>query len=441
MKTPEMFTRYIDSVCGYVRWKKARPVIAAELECHMLDQRDAYIRCGMEREQAEELTVKSMGDTAAVGGQLDAAYRPKTDWRLIATALAINIVGLAVYFIRIPAFELIRGGIHALARSPIQFWMSCLIGWLCLTAAYFSDFTRLQRAAKYIFVGLAAVSAVVWVMPDSRYWLSFEGYIRVLYRFKSWFRHIPVLFPMLFAAMLCSFRGKGEKGLAAACGLMAVQIMCCAMVGSADNVVISCVPSLILTSAAVAMGWFGNNRDIQWVVLGAVAAICVVAFVILRRLIPPEETWGSMYNDTVVKTAIREILSHARVIGQGGELGYDLPIILINSNADHIVTYLIYRYGWICLAAILSAYALFFVHGFRLCVRQNSSMGKFMSFAALLTMFIETALYITNDIGLTVFAVSLPLFSYANILTVVFMTQLGIILSVNRTGGLVCDVM
>jgi cell division protein FtsW (lipid II flippase) len=186
------------------------------------------------------------------------------------------------------------------------------------------------------------------------------------------------------------------------------------------------------------MGWFGKNRDVQWVILGAVAALCVAAFLILHRLIPQEE---GMYNAAVVKSSIREILSHARLIGQGREMGADVLYTPMSSNWDHIVTYLIYSYGWICLAAILVAYALFFAHGFRLCIRQNSSMGKFMSLAALLTLFIETALYITNDLGLTEFSVSLPLFSYANILTVVFMTQLGIILSVNRTGGLVCDVM
>ena len=67
MNKPDCITNYVDTVCGQIRWKKARPVVGAELETHILDQRDAFIRGGKDVDTATTDAIAEMGDAVTVG--------------------------------------------------------------------------------------------------------------------------------------------------------------------------------------------------------------------------------------------------------------------------------------------------------------------------------------------------------------------------------------
>ena len=47
----ETIREYLDTVQEQIRWKRARPVVARELEQHLMDQRDAFLEEGNPRKQ------------------------------------------------------------------------------------------------------------------------------------------------------------------------------------------------------------------------------------------------------------------------------------------------------------------------------------------------------------------------------------------------------
>ena len=73
MQEHKTIQSFLDVVAEQIRWKRARPVVTAELERHLEDQRDAFAEEGLEN--AEELAVEEMGDPVSVGTELDRARR------------------------------------------------------------------------------------------------------------------------------------------------------------------------------------------------------------------------------------------------------------------------------------------------------------------------------------------------------------------------------
>ena len=56
----ETIREYLDTVQEQIRWKRARPVVARELEQHLTDQRDAFAEEGHPTAEAERLAVEEI---------------------------------------------------------------------------------------------------------------------------------------------------------------------------------------------------------------------------------------------------------------------------------------------------------------------------------------------------------------------------------------------
>ena len=92
MQEHKTIQSFLDVVAEQIRWKRARPVVTAELERHLEDQRDAFAEEGYEN--AEELAVKEMGDPVIVGTELDRVHRPKPQWGIIVLTIALALAGV-----------------------------------------------------------------------------------------------------------------------------------------------------------------------------------------------------------------------------------------------------------------------------------------------------------------------------------------------------------
>jgi cell division protein FtsW (lipid II flippase) len=105
-----------------------------------------------------------------------------------------------------------------------------------------------------------------------------------------------------------------------------------------------------------------------------------------------------------------------------------------------MLTYLIFRLGWLPFGLIVALLVLFIVHSFRQCWRQKSVLGQLVSYSVLLTFALQTFHYITYNTGILLFApLSLPLISYGLGGMVVNMGLLGLMLSVFRNGSAARD--
>ena len=68
---------YLDTLSEQIRCKKARPMVVEEIENHINDQAEAYIKNGMEKDEAVNRAVLEMGDPVETGVALDRVHRPR----------------------------------------------------------------------------------------------------------------------------------------------------------------------------------------------------------------------------------------------------------------------------------------------------------------------------------------------------------------------------
>ena len=68
---------YLKTITEQIRCEKAREGIAKELNGHIEDQKETFLKEGMTETEAEEATIREMGDPVAAGVELDRIHRPK----------------------------------------------------------------------------------------------------------------------------------------------------------------------------------------------------------------------------------------------------------------------------------------------------------------------------------------------------------------------------
>lgn len=439
MQQPKKIAEYLEIVRQQIRWKRAQPFALEEIRDHITDQKNAFMDDGLNEEEATDKAILEMGDPIIVGEQLDRAHRPRPDWPLLLITAAMLLLGLAVHIWIGPNH--LNNGAEMFQKQII--WAG--IGIIVMFALYFLDFTIIGKYPKIIFFALCTVTLASYLYEGNRMAPS------TIY--------LLLLFPTAYAGFIYSMRNKGYSGFAfcmvvyliPAYLLMLIPRYLSRIPYITTLFLISC-SCLILLSATVIKGWF-NIRKIF-----AIPLIVIMAAVVLSTtyiMIMGNGYYTSriqaMINPSLdptrtgyIESMIHRFLSHSRFIGQGLPIsGYSeyLPSQLLPAtNTDFVLTYLIYRLGWIVLIGVILILSVFIFRAVLLCKKQKGVLGFFVSLAIISTFAVQSIVYIAYNLGLTLLPpVSLPLISYGGRALVTNMFLIGILLSVFRTGDLVRD--
>lgn len=428
MQQPDKFKDYAETVCAQLRWKKARPVVAREIETHLRDQYDALLQKGMPEQAAADETIHLTGDAVEIGVSLDRVHRPKPSWALLGLTGVLLLLGLGIHVFTAGS------GTHGV--SLFRHIAAAVLGCGCLAGAYFADFTLLGRRPLLFFAGAAIiVSGVILFDPRSVYGRSCMA------------AQLTLLLPLAYAVLLYRLRGKGYAGLALSlAGLGGLGALCCLVPVMAGTLILAVTGAALLAAAAWG-DWFQIGKRRSLLILGTLLLLGTAAVLLQVRnsehlmsrletvLHPERDPSGSGF----LGMTIREALSGARLLGAGATGPYIAGAPTLLKSPDFLLTYLIHRVGWISLIVILAVFAAFFAAAVRKCLKQKNMLGRLVSLAVILTLALQVLLHTAADLGFAYGTISLPLLSYGNTALVVNMALIGIMLSVFRTGSLVQD--
>ncbi len=434
MQESEKINDYLELVRQQIRWKKAHLSVIEEIRNHIIDQRDAYIYDGHDEDTATEMAIAEMGDPVIVGEQLDRTHRSRPDWPMLIMTLFLLLLGLSIQFL---VGQDISNGKELFTNQVV--WTAIAI--LVLLTAYYLDFTIIGKYPKIIFFGLSflAIGSFLFTQGNALYSI-----------------YPVLLFPTAFAGFIYSMRSKGYAGIIL-CGASLFAPACISrLVPSLTFYFLLCISCLIVLTAAIIKGWFGVNK------LYALSIIYIPTFFVwtipyfanfelngdkrLQIVLNPLfEFTGS---DEFIKSIVKQMLANSQFLGRG--LPIDAPVsgygnytelpILPEAHTDFLLTYLIYRFGWIVLIVLLAIFVIFFKRALNICMRQHSVLGFLSCLAITLTITIECILYFSWNFGFMVFTpLSLPLLSYGGRALIVNTFLIGLLLSVNRTGNLFKD--
>lgn len=439
MQPFDQIKKYSDTVCQQIRWKKAKPVIATEIENHLCDQRDAYMVDGDDEKTATNKAILQMGDAVSVGQELDKTHKPKPQWTMLTLTGAFMLIG---FFLNFYLGGLISpSGSYLTTYSLISFVPAFAILLLC----YFLDFSMLGKYPLQCYSFVLIVSLVSILLGSDvngrLEWFVWGG-------FSVSLSYLSLLFPLAFALLVYAMRGKGYHGIIL-CGIgflpLAIILM---LILTFSGFLIYTLSAFILLCFAIAKGWFSVNKKhglLLVLVPSFIISAAIFGFVIqspyfIRRfsifLNPYENRLGAGY----VYCLIRDFLSEAAFIGQGGT-PHGAEIANVPSiSTDYSLVYLIHQFGYVILIGIVAMLILYSVIGIKKALKEKSILGSLVALSIILSFATQSALFIIDNLGYGLFSsLSLPFISYGKTALLVNSALIGFMLSVFRTGDVYRD--
>lgn len=439
MSASDPFKTYTQKVCEQIRWKKAHPAVEKEMDNHLLDQRDAYIAQGDEESTATEKALLQMGDPVSVGAALDSTHKPAPQWGMIGLVLVLFILGAVIQF-----YVLSHGLDETYsASSPARLTVFLVLGLAAFVGAYFLDFSFIGKHPFLLLGLLLSIEVFRQFFGIDFYgqtWVSFGP-------FSLSPAALSLLFPPVFCSLFYYLRKKGRKGYFIGGILAAVFCFLLALGHTAGGLLIFLCSAGLLMLIAARRSWFGEKTTsvfiffiIAAVVIFGVFLLTSAPYVLYRfsRLFtafhPEADPQGAGY----LPLLIQDTLEHSVFFGQGTPVEHRLW--LPDMRSDFVLTYITYRFGWLVSGGIVALLTVFFIFGFRKCLRQRSVLGKMVSLSILMTLVAETLLYIAVNLGFIPAApIALPFLSYGGATFIINMGLVGILLSTFRTGEVYLD--
>lgn len=424
---------YCICVCEQIRWKKAHPYIARELEDHLFDQRNSYIADGEDEKTATKKAIAQMGDAAQVGLMLDKTHRPKPQWLLIFLTITLILTGTLVRYL-IMTF---RESDAAVSVLPT------ILTIIVFLAAYFLDFTAFAKYPKAGYFTLLILSFVCLLVAP-----QVNG--RAYFFLRGWFsfplHYLTLIFPLAYSLFIYAMRNNGAIGILL-CGAAYIPYAVLLLLASSTTAFfVFTFTALLLLLVAIKRGWFGKKirQGMLLVLIPTAISILPAILLLLRRpyllarlsiLLTPDSN-PSGYQILM----IRKLIEGAVMIG-GGTFPQEYDGMLTSSwfRSDMILTVLTNQYGWLALMGILLLFFVFSAICLRYISKQRSMLGLLVATSIVTIFVLQVVLYVSMNMGYGLSALSLPFISDGNTVNLLNAGLIGLLLSVFRTGEVVRD--
>lgn len=246
-------SEYIEAVTGQMRCKRARAMVAKELSAHIEDQTEDYLSQGMSAEEAAGEAVRQMGDAVEVGTEMDRIHRPGVDRH---TLIMIAVLSLAAFFLQTVVIFAIRGAGMATGLRAKEIPLQLLVGVLLMVAILFVDYTILAKCPMVLWIALL-------ILPILCAWSNFSLFPVIHFSGEKrmvMYLLIGLLLPA-YAGLICHYRTKGWKGLAAcALWLFATVFIYREAIEQTSLPFFIGFAGLLMLSYALGKGWFGISK-------------------------------------------------------------------------------------------------------------------------------------------------------------------------------------
>ena len=437
MESVDKIKEFKEEVCKQIRWKRVHEPVARELEAHMTDQIENYLRQGDTEETAVYKTILEMGDPVAVGTQFDRIHRPKSQISMIIFTISMLLIGLLIQ-----TFLVYDSGYPL--NLPKQI-VAAVLGIGIMLLAYYGDFTLIGRYPKALLIATVTISVgMLMVAPE----VNGRPYFTITTFLSFSLSCISLILPLAFTGIIFVTRKYGYIGLFLLNLVMLGLTFLAYSTSSIGNAVIFYVTAMILTCVSIFKGWYpvkkiaGYTIQLLTSILVGVIVFLQDSYYIINHLQVVMNPGMDAYGKGYFGVMIRELLHNARFVGKGvipevyGHSAFPLPSI----HSDYLLTYLIINWGWLVFCVLFVVLAVFLISGFWLTFRQKSLLGFLVSLAVMLTLTFETCNYIAWNLGLMLVSpITLPLISYGNAALCIHLLLIGIMLSVFRSDFSVSD--
>lgn len=418
--------RYMELLLEQIRNKRAKELVAREVNAHIEDQEEAYLSQGLTAYDAERRAVLDMGDPVETGVSLDAVHRPKMSWSMVILAAIISALGLFMTWI------------------------------VCQEAHSFSTASQLKEQILYLIIGFC-IMLFICKIDYSRIFQR-SGLLAILYLGFLLLRDVGIFHSIcstvtlpyllcipIFCGLLYKFRKRNWYHLLIPVGFMLASILLMHyrwMIVSYKLVLVFI--STILITVAVCKEWYPIRKKIFLPILwGCVVGIPALTLLMpykFPNLFPPYvavRISSGLYPFSIENTnqsMVHAVMIRSKLFGQSSSLIMDLNSLI----SDYMVVNVTAKYGIIPTCILAGLFIAFCVRLFYLALHQKNQLGMILGLGCSLALTIEALKYFLMNIGvLPMTSGFLPLFSYGGSVTIISYVFVGILLSIYRNQNLI----
>ena len=416
------YTEYMKTLEEQIQNKRARALVAEEINGHIEEQAQGYEEEGMSREDAKREAVRQMGDPVETGCALNRIHRPAFPWKLFMLAVFLTAASILMSVV-------ISGKTEGGASQAEQLRSLLVINGVSFAMIFlvmYVDYT-------WLFLHIRAV-AVCYLICLCLVWSGgvIGNYQTALLACYS----MQVLLPVIFAGVIYQYRGKEFAGILKAVGWIFVPFLVLLLMAtpmSTAAVLENAVVCLFLLVAAVLRGIFGNKKKRYMVKLTGLAFGLLGAGVLLyhhfftngyvkARL----EHMGQFgFQNRMIKSAAAEysLFGNRTLLMQGHA-----------QDGEYLLGNIFSYFGIIAGVLVIAAFVWFLLQAFRQSLMQSNRMGFLLGMACSIALIVRVlVIYVAMNFGYAViYTVAVPFFSTNLMMAVVNGIYVGLLFCVLR---------
>lgn len=423
MQSNERLKDYCRQAAEQIRWKRARPAVMRELEQHLQDQQEAYMKQGHGQGQAARMAIEQMGDARKVGQALDWAHRPQTPWFLLLAMMAFLVLGAALQVALTRQIAPLAS--YAVAAGLFAF-------------GYFGDISLLGKHAMEIYLGVLAFAAALLIGAEP----VAGAAVFHLDPISLYLCYLALVFPVAYGLFLYGMKGLGARGiLLSVLGYLPFALILL-MVPTLSGLLIYSASAGVMLAAAIRKNWFGAKQGRPALKIAAPvllpAGALAVAFLSVggARLQVFLNPWQDAADTGLIYCRLRDAVAQAAFWGEGNA---DLSAIPALSE-NYALLYGIQKFGLGAFAALMLLVLAFGSFGIIRAMRQRSMLGTLLVLAATLTVTLQSFVYAYANLGYGLWdTLSFPFLSRGTTALQLDALLLGLMLGALRTGAWVRD--
>jgi len=425
-------TAFLDNVCIHIRCRAAHKDICTELSEHIDELKVAYSEKGYADEQALDMAISDMGDTAEIGTQLNKRHKPQTEWLLIALISFICIVGASVIFCSNDPHS---GGFG-------QYLVWAVTGAALAAGVMFFNYTNIKKWALPLY--LSALGFLIFGLTAG---VKYNGEIFMPLGLVTVSASLAIVpFVLAFVGFMHRFRGEGVLGIVKLIFLGAISIYVMFLIPNMANVLILFVSYTALLFTAVWKGHFGGKLRIQKILLltGYLLLLGFLAMSIIRTPYQLDRLFTFITHDNPngsgwQNVQLTNLLSASKWLGGVGAIdGYAPYYMLPALTTELALANVIITFGWTLGIALILVIIALIVRLFMIVRKIKYTFGFYLALAACVILSMQFIISVLMNLGLfPIIAIGLPFVSYGGSAYVSNMVLVGVILSVWRRNNII----
>lgn len=445
----KIISDFIDEVCIEIKYRKVHRDISEELQGHIYELMEEYLKDGMSEDEAAKKAVGQMGNPRNIGKDLHKTHKPKVEWSIIVLTGLMILMGATILF-SIVKDEASMRTVEEFVRS---YSIYTLIGLGLFIGCYFFDYTKLEKYSLPIYVGtlILLFTSTTNINGASRWFISYINGIPSIAIGGLQFTLASLVLPILiisFGGLTKRWATGDIKSMVKLIALAFLALVGCLLQPSLATALLLGSGFIVTITIAILSKSFNGNRKgfLMWIYGGGIAGMFLLFIGLLNPykiarlkilLNPKLDPMGAGY----LPYTVGQILAKAQFIGRSEGLYMESGRFIMPAlDNEFILTYAIATFGWLAGIAISLIAILAVLRMLIATIRITSVYGRYLAVSISTVFGLQVIANILMNLRLfPTLGLGLPLISYGGASFVTTMALLGLLLGIYRRKDLVID--